>query len=135
MTLTVQAIYEEDNLIRLLSPLPLKKGDQVEVTVNSPLLAELERNAPDPRRAAELLAEIAAMPIEPEPSEFVGTEDDRTAALTDIPAPERRDAAYLLTLPGAERHRILAEAAESAAPEYEADLALPVAERELTAFA
>lgn len=54
-----------------------------------------------------------------------------TAALIDIPAPERRDAAYLLTLPHAERHRILAEAA---APEYEADLALPVAERELTPF-
>ncbi len=57
-----------------------------------------------------------------------------TASLTDSPAPERRDAAYLLTLPRAERHRILAEAAEAAAPEYEADLALPVAERELTAF-
>jgi len=44
------------------------------------------------------------------------------------------DAAYLLTLPRAERNRILAEAAEAAAPEYEADLALPVSERELTAF-
>ena len=44
------------------------------------------------------------------------------------------DAATLLTLPRAERSRILALAAEAAAPEYEADLALPVAERELTAF-
>jgi len=57
-----------------------------------------------------------------------------TAALTDSPAQERTDAAYLLTLPRAERHRILAAAAASAAPEYEADLALPVGERELTAF-
>ncbi len=51
-----------------------------------------------------------------------------------MPKPETRDAAYLLTLPRAERNRILAEAAAEAAPEYEADLALPVGERELTAF-
>ncbi len=60
-----------------------------------------------------------------------------SATLTDSPAlerPERIDAAYLLTLPRPERNRILAQAAEAAAPEYEADLALPVAERELTAF-
>jgi hypothetical protein len=44
------------------------------------------------------------------------------------------DATTLLTLPRAERNQILALAAEAAAPEYEADLALPVAERELTAF-
>lgn len=44
------------------------------------------------------------------------------------------DAAMLLMLPRAERNRILASAAEAAAPEYEADLARPVAERELTAF-
>jgi len=44
------------------------------------------------------------------------------------------DAAYLLSLPRTERNRILAIAAESAAPLYEADLALPVAERDLTAF-
>lgn len=47
---------------------------------------------------------------------------------------ERTDAAYLLTLSRAERRRILAAAAEAAAPAYEADLARPVAERELTAF-
>ncbi len=57
-----------------------------------------------------------------------------SATLTDLPAPERMDAAYLLTLPRAERYRLLAKAAEAAAPEYEADLARPVAERELTAF-
>lgn len=43
------------------------------------------------------------------------------------------DAATLLTLPRAERNQILALAA-AAAPEYEADLALPVAERDLTAL-
>lgn len=57
-----------------------------------------------------------------------------TATLTDMSVSQATDAAYLLTLPRAERNRILAQAAESAAPEYEADLALPAAERELTAF-
>ena len=50
------------------------------------------------------------------------------------PIAEKTDAAYLLTLPRAERNRILALAAEAAAPEYEADLVRPVAERELTTF-
>lgn len=51
------------------------------------------------------------------------------------PAPqERTDAAYLLTLPRTERRRILVAAAAAAAPLYEADLSLPAAERELTAF-
>ncbi len=44
------------------------------------------------------------------------------------------NAAYLLTLPRVERRRILASAAEAAAPFYEADLTRPSAERELTAF-
>lgn len=57
-----------------------------------------------------------------------------SAILTDSPVPERIDAAYLLTLPDAERDRIMEAAAAAAAPLYEADLALPVAERELTAF-
>jgi len=54
--------------------------------------------------------------------------------LTENAPQSRTDAAYLLTLPRAQRRRILAAAAENAAPLYEADLALPVAERELTAF-
>jgi plasmid stability protein len=51
--------------------------------------------------------------------------------------PERpltADAGYLLTLPAEERGRILRAQAEAAAPLYEADLALPPHERELTAF-
>jgi hypothetical protein len=57
-----------------------------------------------------------------------------SALLTPKPIPDKGDAAYLLTLSRAERNRLLAEAAEAAAPAYEADLALPVSERELTAF-
>ncbi len=48
--------------------------------------------------------------------------------------PREADPAYLLTLPKADRNRILEEQAALAAPLYEADLALPVSERELTAF-
>lgn len=63
------------------------------------------------------------------------TEGARVAVTLDDDAlPERTDAAYLLTLPRTERRRILASAAEVAAPFYEADLTRPSAERELTAF-
>jgi hypothetical protein len=48
--------------------------------------------------------------------------------------PRESDPAYLLSLPKAERDRIMEAQAALAAPLYEADLALPVAERELTAF-
>lgn len=48
--------------------------------------------------------------------------------------PRESDPAYLLTLPKADRDRIMEAQAARAAPLYEADLALPVAERELTAF-
>jgi hypothetical protein len=47
------------------------------VTVHTTPLADLERNAPDPRRAIEIMAEIAAMPMEPGGQEFAGTEHDR----------------------------------------------------------
>ena len=51
-----------------------------------------------------------------------------------IERPREADPAYLLSLPKAERDRIMEAQAALAAPLYEADLALPVAERELTAF-
>jgi hypothetical protein len=44
------------------------------------------------------------------------------------------DPAYLLSLPLEERHRIMHAQVEEMAPLYNADLALPPAERELTAF-
>ncbi len=48
--------------------------------------------------------------------------------------PREADPTYLLSLPKAERDRIMEAQAAHAAPLYEADLALPVSERELTAF-
>jgi hypothetical protein len=44
------------------------------------------------------------------------------------------DPLYLITLPLEERRRIMRAQFEEAAPEYNADLALPLHERELTAF-
>ena len=43
-------------------------------------------------------------------------------------------ARQLLAMPEADRNRILSEAAAHAAPQYEADLALPPEQRELTAI-
>jgi len=77
MTMTVQAVYEEGDLLRLLSPLALKKGEQVEVTVNSPGLAELERAAPDPSRVAEIMAEIAALAVPHGEPDFGGRDHDQ----------------------------------------------------------
>lgn len=48
--------------------------------------------------------------------------------------PREADPDYLMSLPKAERDQIMEAQAAHAAPLYEADLALPVAERELTAF-
>ncbi len=48
--------------------------------------------------------------------------------------PRESDPAYLLSLPKAERDRIMEAQCAEAALLYETDLALPVAERELTAF-
>ncbi len=44
------------------------------------------------------------------------------------------DAVTLMTLPLDKRHEIMRRQAEAMAPLYEADLALPEEERELTAF-
>ncbi len=51
-----------------------------------------------------------------------------------IERPRESDPDYLMSLPKAERDRLMEAQAALAAPLYEADLALPVAERELTAF-
>ncbi len=76
MTTTIDAVYEA-GVFRPLVPMELTDGEQVKLTVNSFDLAEMERNAPDPRRAAEIMAEIAAMSMEPGGEEFAGTEHDR----------------------------------------------------------
>jgi hypothetical protein len=56
------------------------------------------------------------------------------STLEELAAPREVDMEAFLALPRQEQDRLLAAAAESAAPLYEADLELPPHERELTAF-
>ena len=63
-----------------------------------------------------------------------GSNGERHERAGNNARPREADPTYLLSLPKAERDRILEAQAAHAAPLYEADLALPVAERELTAF-
>lgn len=72
MTTTVEAIYD-DGVLRLIDPLALAKGTRVEVSVNirEPALEN------DGKTPAEILAEIAAMPMQPGGEEFSGRDHDR----------------------------------------------------------
>lgn len=62
MTMTIDAVYEA-GVFRPLEPMELTEGRHVKLTVNAPDLAELERSAPDPRRLAEIVAEITALAV------------------------------------------------------------------------
>ncbi len=74
MTATVEAIYEEGGILRLLAPIPLQAGERVQVVLNneSPVPGDF-----DPQRALEAIMSIAAMPIEPGGEVFSGEEHDR----------------------------------------------------------
>lgn len=63
-----------------------------------------------------------------QPSEYVNRLLERELK------PKEFDMDALLALPRSEQDRIMQAAFDDAAPMYKADLALPVAERELTAF-
>lgn len=76
MTMTVDAVYEA-GVFRPLVPMELTDGEQVKLTVNSFDLAEMERNAPDPRRAAEIMAEIAALAVPQGRPETASIDHDR----------------------------------------------------------
>ena len=70
MTKTVTATYE-NGLLRPAEPLPLKEGEQVEVTVTTP---------EDSRRHQALVAalnEIAALPLEGPNDGFSGADHDK----------------------------------------------------------
>lgn len=68
------------------------------------------------------------------PEDFARSLIESLPAATEMDLNRKYTARELLKLPAAERERYLRAAAERAAPEYEADLALPKTERELTAF-
>jgi predicted DNA-binding antitoxin AbrB/MazE fold protein len=61
MTTTLQAIYEDEGILRLLSPIGLKKGAQVEITVDAEEAALVLPPAFNPSVTAELTeAEVQA---------------------------------------------------------------------------
>lgn len=84
-----------------------------------------EKAARNGLEVADYLRQIAGQRMPTEGSREMAGNADRS---------RESDPAYLLSLPKAERDQIMEAQAALAAPLYEADLALPVAARELTAF-
>ena len=70
MTMTVEAIYEQ-GVLRLKEPVSLEDGAQVEVIVI------IRDPAPGKAKAAKILADIAALPLEGDGEEFSGRDHDR----------------------------------------------------------
>ncbi|NDJ23670.1 DUF104 domain-containing protein [Nostoc sp. B(2019)] len=69
MTITIEAVYEQ-GVLRLSQPIPLAEGTHVEVTV---IATEAKPKNKTPK---EILAEIAAMPLEVSNDEFSGRDHD-----------------------------------------------------------
>ena len=70
MTTTIEAVYER-GVLRLKEPIPLAEGAEVEVIVIS------REAAVASSKPAEVLAAIAALPVEGENGEFSGRDHDR----------------------------------------------------------
>ncbi|MDT5063620.1 MAG: hypothetical protein QOH63_4079 [Acidobacteriota bacterium] len=70
MTMSVEAIYEQ-GVLRLKEPISLEEGAHVEVIVIA------REPAPGDTTAAEILAEIAALPLEGDGEEFSGRDHDQ----------------------------------------------------------
>jgi predicted DNA-binding antitoxin AbrB/MazE fold protein len=70
MTITVEAIYEKGAL-RLKEPVSLQEGAHVEVIVIT------REPSPGNATAADILADIAALPLEGDGEEFSGRDHDR----------------------------------------------------------
>ena len=70
MKTTVEAIYEH-GVLRLMEPIALPDGTRVEVTVTA------KEPVREERTPAEILAAIAAMPMEASGEEFSGRDHDR----------------------------------------------------------
>jgi hypothetical protein len=65
-----------DGKLAINTPLPFPEGTRVHVIIERERQIDLTKVAPDPRRAAQLLAEIAAMPQEG-PGGFSGEDHDQ----------------------------------------------------------
>lgn len=76
MTTALEAVYES-GVFRPLDPVELPEGEHVWIVQRPPdILAQLGP-APDPQKAAQILAEIAAMPMESGGEDFSGQDHDR----------------------------------------------------------
>jgi predicted DNA-binding antitoxin AbrB/MazE fold protein len=88
MPTTIEAIYEQ-GILRLSRPIDLADGTRVEVVVIAPHAppAPVRPSEPGPRRKgpAEIMAEIAAMPMESSPDGFSGEDHDRVLYGGDEP--------------------------------------------------
>ncbi|NJN87082.1 MAG: antitoxin family protein [Leptolyngbyaceae cyanobacterium SL_7_1] len=69
MTITIEAIYEQ-GVLRLAQPIPLAEGTHVEVVI-------ISTKASENTSPSEILAKIAALPLEGESDEFSGQDHDR----------------------------------------------------------
>lgn len=72
MTTTIHAVYA-GGMLRPKQPLNLAEGTEVEVIV----IERPSLSAPDPRKAAQALLEIAALPIEGDRTPFSGEDHDK----------------------------------------------------------
>ncbi len=70
MTFTLQAIYEQ-GMLRLMQPVDLPEGTSVKVVITANDLTQEEKNP------ADILAQIAALPLEGDPENFSGRDHDR----------------------------------------------------------
>ena len=70
MTTTVEAIYER-GVLRLIQPLSLAEGTRVDVIVIT------QEPTAEGRRPADILATIAALPMEDGGEEFSGRDHDK----------------------------------------------------------
>lgn len=69
MTITTKAVYEQ-GVLRLSQPIPLAEGTRVEVIV-------ISTKVPENHSPSEILAKIAALPLEGDGGEFSGRDHDK----------------------------------------------------------
>jgi len=69
MSRQIQAVYE-NGVIRPLEPVHLAEGEELDVIL-------ISRQARSPRKAAQILADIAKLPIEGKTDEFSGEHHDQ----------------------------------------------------------
>ena len=70
MTFTLQAIYEQ-GMLRLMQPVDLPEGTSVKVIITA------NDSTQEVENPADILAQIAALPLEGDPENFSGRDHDR----------------------------------------------------------